>query len=102
MRVVFGHEIFPKPEGRIFSLVNADFEQRDQLLDISEVYLDVNTADRRLVERFITYIVNHPPKYGLHSIRIVHSGTLNTLGDNLKNALCNNFEQIRKFQDEHA
>lgn len=94
VRVVFGHEFVSKPEGRNFSLVNVDFEQKDQPLDISEVHLETKTADRRLIERFITYILNHPPKYGLSSVRVMHSGTLDELGDNLKNALCNNFEQI--------
>jgi hypothetical protein len=84
-----------KLNGRVFMLSNPDFEQKDHRIDVSEVYIDTKTCDRRLFERFITYIINYPPKDGLQSVQIFYQGELDALGDNLKNTLLNNFEQVK-------
>lgn len=94
VRLVFGSDPPPKAEGRVFELVNPDFERKKQPIDLSEVYIDTDTTDQRLLERFLTYIINHPPEKGLESVRIVHQGELDDLGDNLTNALRNTFTQI--------
>jgi hypothetical protein len=97
VRLIFGNGFPSESKGRIFTLSNPDFEQKDQPIDVSEVYIDTKTSDRNLLERFITYIVNHPPKDGLRSIQIFYRGQLNELGNNLKNVLQNNFEQVEKL-----
>lgn len=94
-KVVFTFGDFSlKPNGRVFILSNPDFEQKDHHIDVSEVYIDTKTCDRRLFERFITFIINYPPKDDLQSIQIFHQGELDFLGDNLKNTLRNNFDQV--------
>ena len=60
VRLIFGNASPAKAEGRVFEFVNPDFEQQDRPIDLSEVYIDTRTTDRRLLERFLTYIINHP------------------------------------------
>jgi hypothetical protein len=81
--------------GRRFLLVNPGFEE-DHRIDVSRVYLDTETCDPRLLEGFITYIINSPPKDGLQSVQIFHQGELEDLGDNFKNTLQNNFKYIER------
>lgn len=89
----------PPPSGkRLFVLSDPDFEEKEQPIDLAEVCLDPATTDKRLFERFLTYIVNYPPKDGVASIRIVYQGKLAALGDHLKNALRNTFTQIEEQQ----
>lgn len=76
---------------KIHILSDPDFEKREQPIDVSEVYIDTQTCNRRLLERFITYILNYPPKHGVQAVKIFHKGTLDNLGENFKNALQNNF-----------
>jgi len=85
------------PEGRIFMLSDPDFGQKRKFVEISEVYIDTGTCDRLLLEKFVTYIVNYPPEYGLHSVQILYRGKLDDLGDNLKNSLRNNFKHVEKI-----
>lgn len=93
----FGN-ILLNPSGRVFLLSNPDVEQQEQPVDVSEVYLDPKTCDRRLVERFITYILHYPPRHGRQFVQLFSTGKLDDLGANLKNVLQNNFEHIEKFQ----
>lgn len=93
--VTFG-DIPLQPEGRIFMFSNPDFEQKEQPIDVSEVYIDANTCNKLLIERFITYIVNSPPTYGLESVRIFYRGKLDDLGTNLRNVFQNTFSHIEK------
>lgn len=87
--VVFGTLAIER-EGRVFLLRNPDFEQNTRTLDITEIQIDTAGANPRLIERFLTYIVNYPPENGLKSVRVFHRGPLRDLGDNLENALQNN------------
>jgi hypothetical protein len=87
------------PEGRVFVLSDPEFEQKEQPIDVSEVYIDTKTCNTRLFERFITYILHFRPKYGLHSVKIFYKGELEGLGQNLKNTLHNNFTRIEKSVD---
>ena len=93
--VTFGNVPKP-PAGRIFVFADHDFEQRKRPMDISEVYLDPATTDKRLLERFLTYIVNYPPRRGLKAVQIFYQGSLDDLGEHLKNALRNTFPQIEQ------
>jgi hypothetical protein len=95
--VMFGN-IRLNQDGRIFILSNPDFDQKEQPIDVSAVYIDTETGDPRLIERFITYIVNYPPRQGLRSVRILYRGKLAELGENLKNAVQNNFEHLKKLE----
>lgn len=81
---------------RRFLLVNPDFDQNNNRIDVSRVYLDTETCDRLLFEGFIIYIINSPPKNGLQSVQMFHHGELEELGDNLKNTLQNNFKYIER------
>lgn len=96
--VTFGN--YPKtsePEQRVFVLADPDFEKKEQPVDVSEVYIVPKTTDKRLFERFITYIVNYPPKDGLPSVQILYQGELDDLGVNLKNVLHNTFEHVQQI-----
>ncbi len=94
--VTFGN--VPRPAGqRLFILENPDFEHIDHRTDVSEVHFDPASVDSILLERFITYILNSPPKYGLQSVQIFYQGELDNLGKHLKNALQNNFECVERI-----
>jgi general secretion pathway protein G len=98
-KVIFSFgNISLNPSGRVFLLSNPDVEHQEQPVDVSEVYLDPKTCDRRLVERFITYILHYPPRHDRQSLQLFYTGKLEELGTNLKNVLQNNFEHIEKFQ----
>lgn len=87
----------PETESGIFFRSKFDIEHREQPIDVSEVYIDTKTADPRLPERFITFMVNYPPKHGLRSVQIFYRGKLDDLGNNLKNALRNNCEDVKQI-----
>ena len=107
----FGNVSLAKPDGRAF--IHADpnldqqnqivdgstlyFKQKDRPIDVSNVYIDAKTCEPFLLEKFITYIVNYPPKNGVRAVRIFYQGELDELGENLKNALQNNFEHVEKI-----
>jgi hypothetical protein len=96
--VTFGN--YPKasePGQRIFVLADPDFEKKEQPIDVTEVYIVPKTTDKRLFERFITYIVNHPPRDDLPSVQILYQGELDDLGVNLKNVLHNTFERVQQI-----
>jgi hypothetical protein len=93
--VTFGYPL--EAEGRTFMLSDPNFEQKDQPIDVSEVYIDTTTCNRRMLERFVTYIVNYPPKHGIRSVRIFYQGNLADLGESLKNALHNTFVQVEQM-----
>ena len=76
-----------------FILSSPDLETKNVPIDVSEVYINTKTSDRRLLEKFITYIRNYPPKYGLDSVKIFYKGSLNNLG-HLKNLILNNFKKV--------
>jgi hypothetical protein len=82
---------------RIFLLKDPDFDQKEHVIDVSKVYIEVKTCNKRLLERFLTYIVNYPPERGLQSVQIFYQGELAELGHNLQNALHNNFTSIKQM-----
>jgi hypothetical protein len=88
-----------KERSREFILANPDFEKKKSSIDVSEVYIDTKTADKRHLEKFITYIRNYPPKYGLKSVKIIHRGDLDDLG-HLKNLILNNFKTIKNVETD--
>lgn len=85
-----------KPENKLFFRSTVDLDREERPVDVSEVYIDTKTSDQRLVERFITYIVNYPPTGGIGSVQIFYHGEMTDLGDNLNNALRNNFVYLEK------
>jgi general secretion pathway protein G len=94
--VTFG-DALPALKGRIFIFTNPDFELPDHPVEISEIYIDTRTCDKRLLEKCITSILHDPPKYGRRSVKVFYTGEFDNLGDNLRNALQNNFEHIEEF-----
>ncbi len=95
--LTFGNVLIQQ-DGRVFLLSDPDFEQKVQPVDVSEVYIDTTTTDKRLLERFITYVINHPPRYGINSVRVLYQGEFDELGANLKNSLENNFMNIEMLE----
>lgn len=90
--------LLDKPVGKsVFVLLNPDLEHKETPFDVSEVYIDTKTCEPLLLERFITHVINYPPKYGVPSVRIFYRGELDDLGENLKNALRNTFRDIEKI-----
>ena len=78
---------------------NEKYEQAMILLKMyTHVYIDTKTCNSLLLERFLTYILNYPPVKGLQSVQILYQGTLDDLGDHLKNALQNTLPHIQQFQ----
>jgi hypothetical protein len=94
--VILTFEYPLKAEGRQFILSNPDFEHQDHPIEVTKVYIDTHTSDRRLLERFLTYIVNYPPTRGLQSIQVFYTGNLDHLGTNLKNAFQNTFRHLEQ------
>lgn len=80
---------------RSFILSNPDFEKKTSSMDVSEVYIDTATVDKLLIEKFITYIRNYPPRYGLKSVRVFFKGNLDDLGY-LQRQILNNFKIIKE------
>jgi hypothetical protein len=78
-------------------LTNPEVEWREQPLNVLEVYIDTDSTYRELLERFITFIINYPPKHGVKSVKIFYKGDLDNLGENLKNALRNTFDKIEQI-----
>lgn len=92
--VTFGYASPPKSGNRVFVLSDPTFEHQESPLDISEVYIDSEHADHRLLERFLTHIANYPPQHGLQSIQVFCKGGLNNLKSHVRNSLRNNFADI--------
>jgi hypothetical protein len=85
-----------KPENGLFFRSTVDLDREERPVDVSEVYIDIKTSDQRLIERFITYIINYPPAGGIGSVQIFYRGKMTDLGDNLNNALRNNFVYLER------
>jgi hypothetical protein len=81
--------------GRI--LADPDFEFHEVPLSIARVYIDPQTAQPLLVEKFITYLLNYPPGQGIQAVKIFYQGELNDLGEHLANALRNTFDKIEQI-----
>ena len=94
--VMFGQCVLTFPE-QTFLFVNPDFENKVQPVDVSEVYIDPHTCDRRLLERFITYLQLYPPERGVQLVKFFYQGDWQLLGANLGNVLRNNFTQISQI-----
>lgn len=84
---------------RVFLLVNPDFEQRTHPIEVSTVWIDTQTCEQRLFERFMTYILHYPPKQGVTSVQVLYKGNLHEIGENLKNAVQNTFTHVRQFHE---
>jgi hypothetical protein len=91
----FGYPLEAK--GRRFILSNPDFEHKNHPIDVAKIYIETSTCDKRLLERFLTYIVNYPPTQGLQPVQVFYRGMLDELGENLKNALQNTFRHVEQI-----
>ena len=99
IQLVFGETLQGQIGERIFTLTNPDFERAVYGIEISDVYLDPQTADPRLFEKFITYVSMYPPQRGTASIHIRYNGDLQALGSNLKNAIYNTFAVVEPLYE---
>jgi hypothetical protein len=82
----------PDETKMIFS--NPGFQLMKQPMDVSEIYIDTITCDPIRLERFMTYILNYPPRQGINTIHIFYQGSLDNLGHNLKHVVHNTFKHI--------
>jgi hypothetical protein len=98
---VFGIVLDKPAHIRQFLLSNPDVTTRTMPFDVSEVYIDTKTCNLILLERFITHILNYPPKHGISSVTIFYQGMLDNLGDHLKNVLCNNFVKLHQISHKY-
>ncbi len=87
-----------RAQGLFFHSSTVDLDQKECPIDVSEVYIAPKTCNPRLLERFITYIINYPPEHGIRNIKLFYSEELDDLGKYLKNALRNNFEGIGRME----
>jgi hypothetical protein len=95
--VMFSHEPFPvNQHERVFVLHNPVCDKTTPLMDISEVYLDTMSADRKQFERFLTYLLNTASIRAIRAIQVFHNGELEQLGSHLANVVCNTFTHIQR------
>lgn len=81
---------------RKFILNDPDFSNKNNPIDVSEVYIETKTAKELPLMQFITFIHNHPPKHGVESIKVFYNGRLNDLGANLRNLILLKFKSVVK------
>ena len=81
----------------VLIFANPGFQLMKQAVDVSEIYIDTFTCKPLQLERFITYLLNYPPKKGISFVKIFHKGALDNLGKNLKNSLQNNFQHVKEM-----
>lgn len=93
----FGHLSPSDDTATVFLRPSFEETYQHRSIDVSEVYIDTKTCDPILLEKFLTHIINYPPKRGLGSIRIFYRESLDGLGDNLKNALQNTFRHVEQI-----
>jgi hypothetical protein len=94
-------EVRHLPE-RVVAFVNPGFNAPQHTLDVSAIYLDIETCPPKKLERCLAYLVSYPPVGGLAAIQIWYQGDFGQLETNLQNALQNNFEHIDPFLQEQV
>jgi len=93
------------PEGRIFLLENADFEEFDQAkrrMEVAEIYIDSATYSTQLLEKCLTHLFNYPPTHGIGAIRIFYTGSFNQMRSNDRALLEHYFTHIEPVNEQHA
>ena len=91
---VFFGKSMPDNSSRYHILTNPDVSSRKEQIDLSEIWIDADSADKLLIEKFITFLVNYPPELKLKRVTVKYRGDLSKLGDNCMNLLKNNFRKI--------
>ncbi len=61
------------------------------------MYIDVETCQIPAIERFLTFLINYPPKQGLKSVRVFYRGEFTESARNLKNTLDNTFQHVEQI-----
>ncbi len=105
--VTFGHtQAFQQlPSGtdeRTVVVTNPEMEHQNHPIEVTQIALHPRTCDRRLFERFVTYLLNHPPQGGVRAVHLVHYGTIDILGDHLKHVIHNTFAHIEQRPEREA
>lgn len=98
--IVFGEFLIEKEEKnkRLFLFKNTDFREKEASIDVSEIYIDVNSCNQELLKHFINYITKYKPKYEIDSIPIYICGDINNLDPNLAWLLTNLFNNIKNVK----
>jgi hypothetical protein len=84
---------------RLVVLANPGFNDPKHRLDISAIYLDCTTCDRQKLERGITYVNAYIPQRHLQKIQVFYQGSLDNLGEHLKNGLQSTFVHIHPIRE---
>ena len=92
--VTFG-KFEAKRKRRLYILADPDLKDHDVLIEVSAIGINTASCDPRLLKNFISYIVEYPPTAGLRSIGVLYKGNLDELGEELKQALRDNFGSVR-------
>ncbi len=98
----FGRVPTPPDDRNILLLSNPDLEHRHTAIDVVALYIDTQSCSPMVLERCLTYLLNYPPPQGLSSLHVVCQGSLEALGEHLKNLLVNTFvqiQQVNQFSD---
>jgi hypothetical protein len=81
--------------GRKFVFRDFDCAKHPYQMDISELYLDSESADPALVEKFVTHVREAcVPRHGTKAVRVFYRGPLCQIGKNLENVILNNFPDV--------
>lgn len=93
---VFGDNIKEEWDKQTFVLKNPDVSHRDSPVDLSALYIDPAATDIHKLERFVTFVMNHPPKGRPEMLPVYYYGDLTPLGDHMKNLLENTFKRLKR------
>ncbi|MBN1409233.1 MAG: hypothetical protein JW969_00215 [Spirochaetales bacterium] len=100
LKCFFGDRYAGETTGGEYLLENPEVSDRTQIMDLSSIVIDTATADRLKLERFITFIINFPPKTRLRKLPVYYIGELDTLGEPTRNLVVNTFGNIRELDSD--
>ncbi len=93
---IFGQELDYEMDA--FYFTNPDLSIQKSPIDVSEIYIDTFYADVDLLNKFITYITQHPPVWGLKEVYIYIRGDLKALDANIENQFKNTFKYFESYE----
>ncbi|MBN1411834.1 MAG: hypothetical protein JW969_13380 [Spirochaetales bacterium] len=73
---------------------NPDVTGRTLRIDVSEMHIDRETADPELIEKFITFLINNEPVWGIKTVKAFIKGKVKKFPGSVKNLIHNNFSVI--------
>ncbi|MBN1412667.1 MAG: hypothetical protein JW969_17600 [Spirochaetales bacterium] len=89
LTVIFG-DVAYNGDNREAVLRDPDFSGREVPLDFRELYIDLDTAEHRLLTVFVTFITNHEPRWKMKGVTVSFYGKGKNLPAGLRNLIDNN------------